>query len=183
MNFVNRVIVTVLLVAIVVLLVPIAVTPQGIAEFFAFQLGQVQVSPLSLTHLFIALASLAGVIVCLLLLSFEWRRTKPVSVPLTRSGSHSTELATASVAERLRQDIALVSQVRQVLPAIHTRGKVVDIQLEVRTTADVDVPTKAAEIDKVARESVDRLGLKLNKLRVKIVCVPGTTTEQPASPS
>jgi len=46
------------------------------------------------------------------------------------------------------------------------------VDISGRTDPDVDVPPKASEIDQVARESVSRLGLKLNRLRVKIHVAP-----------
>jgi uncharacterized alkaline shock family protein YloU len=177
LNVVNRIVVSALLIFAIVLLIPIAVTPQGTAEFFAFQLEKVRVDPISLAHLVIIVVCLFIISLCVLLLNLEWKRRRPRSVQIAGGVGKSAELATESVAERLRADVEAVPQVRQVLPVILARGGVVDVQLEVRVDADVDVPAKAKEIDQVVRDSVSRLGLKLGKPRVKIVCIPGRTSD------
>lgn len=177
LNFLNRVIVTVLLLGLIVVLVPVAVTPQGVAQLAASTLQQVQVDSFSLSHLIVAVVCLVGVVVCLFLIGLEWRRSAVRSVIISGTGSGATELAVGSIAQRLRQDVEELPQVRQVSSTIATNGRRVDARLEVQTTSDVDVPAKAIEIERVAHESMARLGLQKFKLRVKIVCVPGTSSE------
>lgn len=179
MNVLNRIIVSILLVVLTVLLLAVAVTPQGVAALIAFQLNLVQVDPISVQHLIIAVVCLVLCAIFVVLLRLQWARGRPRSVPLTGPGS--THLATESVVERLRQDVIAVSQVRQVTPTVVGRGKVVDVELEVRTDSDVDVPTKASEVEQVARDSVNRLGLKLGRVRVKIVVARGSAA--PPAPS
>lgn len=181
-NAINRLIVSVLLIVLIVLLVPIAVTPEGTAAFFVFQLQSVQVAPISIDHLIIAAVCVILIALCVLLLSAELKRGRPRAVHIAGAGSKSAELATESVAERLRADVEAVPQVRQAIPVIHARGRVVDVQLEARVDADVDVPAKAQEIDQVLRDSAERMGLKLGNPRVKIICIRGTgSTSAPAS--
>lgn len=177
LNIINRVIVSFVLIILIVLLVPIAVTPQGVAEFLAFELGKIHVDPISLEHLIIVVACLSLISLCVVLLNLEWRRPRPRAVQIAGPASKSAELATESVAERLRADVEAVPQVRQVQPVILARGGVVDVELEVRVDANVDVPAKAREIDQVVRDSISRLGLKLGRPRVKIVTVKGSTSD------
>ena len=182
MNVVNRVVVSVVLIVLIVLLIPIAVTPQGVAEFFAFQLDKVRVDPISIPHLIITLACLFLIALFAVLLNLEWRRARPRSVQIAGGGGKSAELATESVAERLRADVEAVPQVRQAVPMIFARGGVVDVGLEVKVDADVDVPSKAQEIDRVVRDSIGRMGLKLGRPRVKIVTVRRSSSDPaPAS--
>ncbi|HVC33363.1 MAG TPA: hypothetical protein VNL16_07625 [Chloroflexota bacterium] len=147
------------------------------AEFFAFQLEGIKVDPISVTHLVVIVACLFLIALSVVLLNFEWKRKRPRSVQIAGGGRKSAELATESVAERLRADVEAVPQVRQAIPLILARGGVVDVQLEARVDADVDVPAKAQELDQVVRESISRMGLKLGKPRVKIICVRGTTSD------
>src|SRR5579884_1077930 len=177
LNVINRLIVSALLILCILLLIPIAVTPQGTAEFFAFQLDRIRVDPISITHLVIIVACCFLIAVCVLGLNLEWRRQRPRSVQIAGGTSKSAELATESVASRIRADVEAVPQVQQATPVIIARGGVVDVQLEVRVDADVDVPAKAQEIDQVVRESVSRMGLKLGRPRVKIVCAPGRPSD------
>ncbi len=182
MNFFNRVIVSILLIALIVLLVPIAVTPQGVAEFVSSQLDQVKVEPISLPHLVIALAAFFLIALALVLLRLEWRRPVAKSVQIV-SGGQSTELSTASVAERLRSDVLAVAQVQRAVPTVTARGRLVDIEVDVLVDPDVDVPAKSQEIEQVVRESVARMGLKLGRPRVKITCARDIPTGSSPAPS
>jgi hypothetical protein len=179
LNVLNRVIVSVLLVGLAVVLLAVAVTPEGVASFAAARLSQVRVDPFSVDHLLIAVICLAVDALCVILLRLQWSRRQPRSVPL--HSSPSSELATESVVERLRADVSALPQVIGVNPTIHARGNVVDVGLDVRTVAGVDVPSKAAEVDQVARESVERLGLKLGRVRTKIAVARGSAA--PPAPS
>ena len=183
LNFLNRVVVTIVLLVSIVVLIPVAVTPQGVAQLAASTLQLVQVDSFSITHLIVAVICLIGVVVCLFLIGLEWRRGTVRSVAIGGKGSGSTELAVTSISQRLRQDLEAVPQVRQVSPSISTNGRRVDVRLDVQTTADVDVPAKAVEIERLARESLARLGLQKFKLRVKIVCMPGTTSDSVPNPA
>ena len=179
LNLLNRVIVIMLLVLLFVISLAVAVTPEGVASFGAAQLSQVNIDPISVGRLIVTVVSLAIAVLCVILLRFQFRRRRPESVILTGSGA--TELASESVVQLLRQDVEAVPQVRQVIPHISGSGKAVDVTLEVRTDPDVDVPAKAAEVDQVARESVERLGLKLGRLRTKIVV--GRSSAAPIPPA
>jgi hypothetical protein len=172
LNLLNRLIVSLLLVVVVGLLLAVAVTPQGVASFVVDQLSLVQATSFSvIDRLLIAAGCIVISALCLILLRVQWSRSPLRSVPL--QGGGSTELATESVVERLKNDVSAVAEVRQVLPVIHVRGKVVDVAVEVRTDASVDVPTKAAEVDQVVKDSIGRLGLRLGRVRTKIVVARG----------
>lgn len=179
LNILNRIIVTVLLLVVGVFLLAIAVTPQGVTTFLADQLSQVRVDPISVNHLIIAVVCLAVDALCFVVLRLQWARNRPTSVPL--HGGGSTELATESVVERLKQDVMTIPLVVRVIPTIHVRGRVVDVALEVRTDAGVDVPSKASEVDQVVNDSISRLGLKLGRVKTKIVVARGAAG--PASPT
>lgn len=179
-NVINRVIVSVLLIMLVVILIPTAVTPEGVAAFFSLQLSQVRVDPISIDHLIVVVACCFFIGLSVLLLNFEWKRPRSRAVQIAGGGRKSAELATESVAERIEADIEALPQVHRAIPRIVARGGVVDVNLEVRVDADVDVPTKAQEIDQVLRESIGRMGLKLGKPRVKIICVRGSSSNSTA---
>jgi hypothetical protein len=175
----NRLVVSILLVVLVVLLLAVAVTPQGVAAFFAGLLQQVQVDSISVEHLIVAAIAVVLAAICAFILSREWRSRRARAVPVT-AGQTATTLATESVMAQLRHDVEQVDGVRQVSPIIHLRGNAVDILLEVRTEGGVDVPGKAAVIDQVARESLERLGVRLRRLQVKLN-VARATPSQPST--
>jgi hypothetical protein len=180
LNILNRVIVSLVLVGLILILVAIAVTPEGFAAFVAFQLGNVHVAALSLDHLIIAVICLVVAALCTVVLRLQWRRGRARSIPL--SGPGSTELATESVVARLKTDVEAVDLVRAAYPTVHGRGKVVDVILEVRTESHVDVPSKAEEVEGVVRDTIGRLGLQLGKTKVKIV-VARDSLQTPVPPA
>lgn len=179
MNVFNRVMTILLLVLVIGIALPVAVTPEGVALFVATGLQQVQISTFSLTHLFVVIGTAVLVIVCLILLRLEFRRPGRKSVSVAGAGNTSAELATESIAERLKHEVEALPQVRQVLPVIVSHGKALDVRLEVRTDHDVDVPAKAGEVDRVVRETMSSLGLNLRKLQTRIVTIRGSSS-QPA---
>jgi hypothetical protein len=90
-------------------------------------------------------------------------------------------LATESVVARLKSDVEAVDLVRTASPVVQGRGKVVDVDLEVRTDPLDDVPLKAQEVEGVVRDAIGRLGLRLGKTKVKIV-VARDSAQPPAAP-
>lgn len=174
-----RIIVTLLFLVVGLLLLAIAVTPQVVAHWFGDLLLSVTIEQVSIDHLVIAVVCVVVDVIGFTILRHQWTRGRRNSVPI--QGGGSTELATESVVERLKQDVMTISQVVRVLPTIHVRGQVVDVALEVRTDAGVDVPTKASEVDTVVSDSINRLGLKLGRVKTKIVVARGVAG--PASPA
>ena len=186
LSILNRVILTILFLVVGLLLLAIAITPQGVTYLLgdlfksvSDQLHSVTIDFISIDHLIIAVACVVVDVIGFTFLRHKWSRGRRNSVPL--QGGGSTELAAESVVERLKQDVMTISQVVRVLPAIHVRGQVVDVALEVRTDAGVDVPTKASEVDTVVSDSISRLGLKLGRVKTKIVVARGVAG--PASPA
>ena len=175
----NRLIVSLVLVALILLLVAVAVTPEGFAAFVAFQLENVHVAALSVDHLIIAVICLIAAALCAIVLRLQWRRVRAQSIPLVGPGS--THLATESVVARLKSDVEAVDLVRTAYPVVQGRGKVVDVDLEVRTERLDDVPLKAQEVEGVVRDAIGRLGLRLGKTKVRIV-VARDSSQPPAAP-
>ncbi|MGH2459171.1 MAG: hypothetical protein ACRDIY_09925 [Chloroflexota bacterium] len=176
-NVINRIIVSILLILLIVVLIPTAVTPDGVAAFFSLQLSLVKVDPISIDHLIVVVACCFLIALSAILLNLEWKRPRSRAVQIAGGGRKSAELATESVAERVEADVEALPQVHRAISRIVARGGVVDVSLEVRVDANVDVPAKAQEIDQVLRDSIGRMGLKLGKPRVKIVCVRGSSSD------
>jgi hypothetical protein len=172
--FVNRVIVSLILIVVALLALAVAVTPTGVASLLANALQQVNVEPVSVDHVLIAVAGLAIAILCVLGLRVQWLRPRPHSIRL--AGPGSSELATESIVDALKRDVTAIPDVKSASPIIHGRGNQVDTDIEVRTEPGVDVPSKAQEIEQVVRDSVMRHGVKLGRVRVKIVVGRGSAT-------
>ncbi len=117
---------------------------------------------------FLALAwvGLPVAVVALLVLVLELRVRRPTAVSL--AGDSGALLSTDTVVQRLRADVEAVPEVDQARPTVRPRRGRVDVEIAVTTGPHVDVPSKAAEISQVARDTVEKLGLKLGKLSVKL---------------
>jgi hypothetical protein len=61
----------------------------------------------------------------------------------------------------------------KVTPKIKPHRKAIDVELNLETAPDIDVPTKTEEVCEVARDVVEgRMGLKLRKIKVNIRHAP-----------
>jgi len=109
------------------------------------------------------------IVVCLLVLLREFRRPQRSHVVVGKMEGATAELSVEAIAQRLRRDIAALGEVTKVDAAVTPKRGGVDVRLSVQTSADVDVPAKAAEVGRVARESLEQhMGLKVGNLRVNI---------------
>jgi len=90
-----------------------------------------------------------------------------------KSAGGEVELAVESIAQRLEYRVDQLADVVKVRPKIMPRRKDIDVELNLETTPDIDVPTKTEEVCQVAREVVEeRMGLKLRKIKVNIRYAP-----------
>ncbi len=181
MNVFNRLVMIVLLVVsmivlpVVLVLVParpemvVIIGQQGLNRLAAMS-GQNQL-------LFIlGGASLAVLIfvVCGLLLWLELRRPRGKVVTIHKVSGNAAKVTTDSIARRLEYNIDQLADVISVKPKVAARGKGVQVQLNVETGPEIDVPAKTEEISKVAREVIEeRMGLRLaGKIEIHVKHVP-----------
>jgi len=98
-------------------------------------------------------------------------RKRGVRIRTTEGGS--AELDTNSVGRRLQWHLDQLAEVITVIPAVKSRGRSVDIRLEIETAPDIDIPMKTDEVVDVTREVIERdMGLRLGKLDVHMRCAP-----------
>jgi preprotein translocase subunit SecG len=181
MNVFNRILMVVLLLIIILLVAVIAIQPEE-----SFQLGSVffdwaRQSSVNYKSpgnwpLFAAGRVIVGgalVIVCLVLLWLELRRPKKKTVRVQKVAGGEVHISIDSIAQRLAYNIDQLPDVIKVTPRITGRSRGMDIELELETTPDIDVPMKTEEVLQVTREViVERMGLKLGKVQVKIKHAP-----------
>jgi hypothetical protein len=90
----------------------------------------------------------------------------------TMKGS-SVELDTDSIARRLTWHLDQLADVITVFPDVKSRGNAVDIELEVETAPDIDVPMKTDEVVESTRDIIEEdMGLRLGKLDVRMRHLP-----------
>jgi len=89
-------------------------------------------------------------------------------------GGGVVDVTTEALAERLQYHLDQLADVISVKAQVTPRGGSVDLSLDVRTGADVNVPEKAEQVLEIARQVVeDKMGLKLaRKPRVCIHAAP-----------
>ena len=117
-----------------------------------------------------------GVLAVLIFGSLLWlelwpHRQRGVRVQTAEGGS--VELDTDSIARRLSWHLDQLSEVITVIPDVKARGNGVDIELDVETAPDIDVPMKTNEVVEVTQDLLEEgMGLRLGRLDVRIRHAP-----------
>jgi hypothetical protein len=180
-NVVNRIITVLVVIILWAAVVLLAAAPgQGLA--WARQgLDWVEVSLFQLSVMqpgWLYLLLRGAVIIVATLLALAWlmqelrRKQTPVVKMRLPSGGEAAVTAD-SISRRLAWHIDQLADVNSVTPAVRTRGNAVDIDLNLQTAPDVDVPMKTEEVVAVARDVIERqMGLQLNKVKVNIEHAP-----------
>lgn len=90
-------------------------------------------------------------------------------IPVRTTEGGETVMSSDAVARRLKYSIDRLDDVVNVDPVLKTKGGGVDVLLNVRTSPQIDVPMKDAEIKQVARQVLEeQIGLEVKRLRVNI---------------
>jgi uncharacterized alkaline shock family protein YloU len=180
MNTFNRVVVVLLLLATIIVMTIVLVVPRPVIEalqqwLWNLDVNLALVSPPVLLVMGVALALLVDV-VCVVLIWLEFRRPRPRAIRVQSITGGQAELSVDSVARRLERDIGQLEGVTFVKPNVWGRRGGVEIEFDLETGPEVDVPTKTEEVCQVTREAVeDRMGLKLRKVRVHVKHTPYPT--------
>jgi len=173
MNTFNRVVVILLLLATIIIMTVVLVVPRPVIEVLQWWLWNLDMnleltSPPILLVVGVALALLVDV-VCAVLIWLEIRRRRPRAIRVRSISGGQAELTVESVARRLEHNISQLDGVTFVKPNVWGKRGGVEVELDLETSPEVDVPTKTEEVCQVTREAVeDKMGLKLHKVRVNI---------------
>lgn len=120
-----------------------------------------------------------GILAVLVLAGLLWLElwgTRKRGVRIYTAEGGSAELDTTSIGRRLAWHLDQLAEVVTVVPTVKSRGRSVDIRLEIEAAPDVDIPLKTDEVVQVTHEVVEvELGLKLGKLDVQMRCAPFET--------
>ncbi len=123
--------------------------------------------------LLFAAGQIAVVLLALLipgvLLWLEVRLPRPRAAPVAMEGTAQARVTTDSIAQRLEWHLSQLADVLSVRPTVRAAGRRVDVQIEMETTPEIEVPMKTEEVIAVTREVIEeRMGLHLGKLDVRI---------------
>ena len=180
MGIFNRVAAIVALCAVMALGIAIGAIPfvalgaaQQAIEWMGSALRQAQEGT---PHFFVS-GQIATVVLALLIPGFmiwlEIRRARPGAAPVAMEGEAQVHVTIDSVAQRLEWHLAQLADVRSVRPSVRSNGRRVDVDVEIETAPEIEVPMKTEEVIAVVREVVvDRMGLHLGKLDVRIRHAP-----------
>jgi len=182
MNIFNRIVMIVLLLLVVVLVAVVAIAPLNSLDFSAKFFGWLYENTDAYANgpdwpYFAGGRVVIGggtILICLFLLWLELRRPRKKTIRAQKMAGGEAHIAVDSIAQRLAYNIDQLPDVVNVKPQIigKARGGV-DIDLLLETSPDIDVPMKTAEVLQVTREVVvERMGLKLGKVQVKIKHAP-----------
>jgi len=177
MNTFNRVVVILLLLATIIVMTVVLVVPRPMIEVLQRWLENLDASLAQVTQpllliVGVMLALLVDV-VCAALLWLEFRRRRPRAVRVQSITGGQAELTVDSIARRLEYNISQLDDVISVKPSVWGRRGGVEVELDLETSPEIDVPAKTEEVCQVAREAIeDKMGLKLRKVRVNIKHAP-----------
>ena len=176
MNVINRIIGFLIFLIAFALLIALAVVPFETFTWLQSQIGALSqwarnyqmANPLFFTLGRVALAAIAILIVLPLMIA-EFPRKKQEPAVTMRTDQGEIRVTADSIARRLAWRLDQLADVISVAPVVTPKGDAVNVQLDVETSPEVDVPMKTEEIMLVTREVIEQdMGLKLGKLRVNL---------------
>lgn len=180
MNGFNRVVATLLWLALLLALLAAAVAPLASIEWLQANLTELaawlnavkQENPVY----FVVGQGAVGIGALLIfgaLIFFEVMTMRRRGVRIHTAEGGAAELDTVSVARRLQWHLDQLAEVITVVPNVRPRGGSVDVRLEIETAPDIDIPMKTDEVVEVTRDIIEQdMGLRLGKLDVHIRCAP-----------
>lgn len=180
MNLFNRIVVTLLLLALIPVITVGLIVPREAIELLRDGLdqleGQLDVS-VSAGRLVISVGLavlIDGLLIFLLYLQLRRPRERAVSVHQVKGGQ--AQVAVGSIVERLAYRIDGLPDVLAVEPKVISHRRNVEVVLDVETAAKVSMPTVVEEISALTRQVVeDEMGLRLKgkpKLNLHAVSYP-----------
>jgi hypothetical protein len=115
----------------------------------------------------------AILLIGIILLWLELRRPRKKIIRVQKMAGGETNITIDSIAQRVAYHIDQLPEVIKVSPRITGRARDVDIDLNLETSPDIDVPMKTEEVLQVTKDVVEgRMGLKLGKVRINIKHAP-----------
>ncbi len=187
MNIFNRIVIVILLILIILVSAAAIVLPRQTFEVW-LNLGTTldQYTSDFTGWVLMTLVLLAVIVLCLVLLWLEFRRKTQKTVRVEKISGGQAQVAVASVVQRLQYHLDQLPQVLSTKPKVTAKGKKVNLDIEVKTTQDVNIPAKTEEISQVAHQVVkEQMGLKLGKvvITVRHAAAPPLERKRPAPPA
>ena len=172
MNVFNRIVVILGILIWLFLVLVLMVRPLDATSYVRGWLTYFEQALGDLNFFYIYLGSLAGLeLILLILLWLEIRKRRHKTVRIKTSGGGRAELGTQSVAQSLEYRIDELAGVRKVDTKIKSRGRDVEVTIDLDTSPSVNIPVLTDQIMDLAHEIVEKqLGVRIHgrvNLRVR----------------
>ncbi|MEA3407214.1 MAG: alkaline shock response membrane anchor protein AmaP [Chloroflexota bacterium] len=171
MNIFNRVIMVLAIIVALAVVAFIMIRPLWAVDLVRLGLGYFEqvIFDEQLFYIFLAVTGGLGVIL-LILLWLELRRRSKNFVEVDIEGGGKARLSIASVAQSVEYRIDELPGVRKVKPKIKSRGRDLDVTIDLDTSPSVNIPVLSAKVVDLCRDILEgQLGVKIhNKVQVNI---------------
>jgi len=185
MNVFNRVVMVLIVLLVIVAVVFVAVYPLETISLITANLNAFREAILASNSIFAIFMASSGaiVIVGLVILWLELRSTRRRTVRIKTQGAGNAQLDVQSVAQSLEYRIDELAGVRKVQPRIVSRGKDVEVSLDLDTSPSVNIAALTDQVVNLSQEIVEKqLGLKLRgRINVRIRHEPYPRGTMPVS--
>jgi len=172
MNIFNRVVMVVLLLLALAVSVVFTIVPVRLLALVS-NVANLLAQSVEMAGPVFVLIGIAFVLLWFLLLVLELWTPPKRTVRVEKVSGGQAEMTVDAIAQRVVYRVDQLADVVNVKPRIRAGRGGVDIDLDLETTPDIDVPTKTEEVCAVVKDVVEeRMGLRLNKIRVKVRHAP-----------
>ena len=172
MNVFNRAVVILEILLLILLLIISAVVPKTVLGrlLYTAELAKTSLeSRWPVSYLLFLAVAVVLILLLVLLLWLELRPKAKKAIAVRNVSGAKAEVGTASVEQSLQHRISEIADVLKVRPTVQGKRGKVDIQIDLETTPEIDVPAKTAEVSQAARDVVEgKMGLKVAGIKVRI---------------
>lgn len=172
MNIFNRVVMVVLLLLALAASVVFIIIPVRLLDVVSDAITLLAQS-IQVARLVFVLIGIGFILLWFLLLVLELWRPPRRTVRVEKVSGGQAEMTVEAIAQRVVYRVDQLADVVNVKPRIRAGRGGVDIDLDLETTPDIDVPTKTEEVCAVVKDVIEeRMGLRLRRIRVKVRHAP-----------
>ena len=175
MNIFNRVVMVLLILLLIGLIVFFLVRPVEVVVLLAGAVAMLQERIFDGTFwLYLVIGSVIAIALLVLLLFLEVRRPKLRVARVQGTGNSDTWMSIQSISKSLEYRIDELPNVRTVRPRVRSRGKDVEVAVELDVSPGANIVSITDQVAKIATDIIEtQLGLKIrNKVAIKVTQAP-----------
>jgi len=184
MNLFNRIIVVTLLILLLAATLLSLFVPRTVLDILRRFMDQIEAA-IPFYNIFSGIywaylgGGLSVILLCSLLLWLELRRPPRGTVQMAHAEGRGMEVSVKTIAQRLQSELSRLADVSHVKVRVISRGRKVDVHLDVQVHPAVELQLKSEEITQLTRQVIEeQIGVKAGRVRVNMKYGP----EEEASP-